>query len=254
VPSADGSMHHKFLLIDRGLPGAELFFGSYNFTYLQEKYDPCFLLETTRPEIISIFGEEFDRLVQNYHGTKKLVVSPDPFAARIKYPEGYLEIWFSPQPASGGLKERMLGLIKVAKSEIKAMIWDFTSRDLAGGLADAAGKIPVSIITDDYNYSLPSSAFNYLTAEKAKHGLTKLEVTTDARRNQEIKDNFKINDLNSFLHHHLLLIDGRIAVFGTNNWSYNGFYNNDESIMVTDLPALVKPFSDVWDFNYLKNK
>ena len=37
-------MHHKFALIDRGEPTQKLIFGSYNWTDLQEKYDPSFLL------------------------------------------------------------------------------------------------------------------------------------------------------------------------------------------------------------------
>jgi phosphatidylserine/phosphatidylglycerophosphate/cardiolipin synthase-like enzyme len=254
LSSAEGSMHHKFLLIDRNTPAAKLFFGSYNFTYLQEKYDPCFLLETTRPEIITVFGEEFERLRLNYHGLNKLAVSPDPFAALIRYPEGFLEIWFSPQPETGGLKERMMGLIKEAKNSIKVMIWDFTNKDLATELAVAARQKNVKIITDDYNYKEPGSVFDFLTTEKIKHRLDDLEIITDAKRNQEIKDKFKENDLNSFLHHHLLLIDDSTVVFGTNNWSNNGFYNNDESIIVSNIGSLVKPFGDVWQFNYDKNK
>jgi phosphatidylserine/phosphatidylglycerophosphate/cardiolipin synthase-like enzyme len=254
LSSAEGSMHHKFLLIDRNTPAAKLFFGSYNFTYLQEKYDPCFLLETIRPEIIAVFGDEFDRLNENYHGLNKLAVSPNPFAALIKYPEGYLEIWFSPQPETGGLKERMSGLIRSAKNNIKVMIWDFTNKDLANELAVAARKKAVKIITDDFNYKEPGSVFNLLLAEKIKHHLDGLEIITDAKRNQEIRDKFKESDLNSFLHHHLLLIDDSTVVFGTNNWSNNGFYNNDESIIVSNIGLLVKPFSDVWQFNYDKNK
>jgi phosphatidylserine/phosphatidylglycerophosphate/cardiolipin synthase-like enzyme len=254
ISSVDGAMHHKFLLIDRGTSRSKLFFGSYNFTYLQEKYDPCFLLETTRPEIVTVFGEEFDRLQNGYHASNKLTISPNPFAALIKYPEGFLEIWFTPQGPNAGLKERMTGLIKDSVDNIKVMIWNFTSNDLAADLTTVAKREAVRIITDDFNYSLPDSAFNFLGAEKIKRHLDNLEIITDARRNQEIIANFQEVDLNSFLHHHLLLIDDSIAVFGTNNWSNNGFYNNDESIMITDIGSLVRGFAGVWEFNYIKNK
>ncbi|PKM91130.1 hypothetical protein CVU82_03695 [Candidatus Falkowbacteria bacterium HGW-Falkowbacteria-1] len=254
IPSDDGSMHHKFLLIDQGYSGAKLFFGSYNFTYIQEKYDPCFLLETTRPEIIMIFGEEFKKIANGHHSLKKLVLNSNPFAALIEYPEGFLEIWFGPQPVKRGLKERMIDLIRESNSNIKLMMWNFTSNDLAIEIAAAAQKKQVRIIADDFNYNSPESAFNFLLSEKIKHNLNDLEIVTDTNRNEEIKNNFNVNNLNSFLHHHLLIIDDQVVVFGTNNWSGNGFYGNDESVIISNINSLVSPFVDVWQFNYEKNK
>lgn len=254
IDSNIGYMHHKFLLVDRGETGAKLFFGSYNFTYLQEKYDPSFLLETDRPEIIEVFGEEFDRLADSQHGTMKLDKGYNPFAALIKYPEGFLEIWFSPQRAESSLRQRMVELIRGSKSGIKIMIWNFTDNVLASELAAAASRETVSIVTDDVNYSVPESAFNLLLTEKKKHHLSDLEIITDTKRNSELWNRFRINDLNSFLHHHLLLIDNRIAVFGTNNWSAGGFFKNDESIMISDIPSVVSSFKSSFDFNYQANK
>lgn len=254
ISSDIGYMHHKFLLVDRGEAGAKLFFGSYNFTYLQEKYDPSFLLETARPEIIEVFGEEFDRLAASQHGTMKLDKGYNPFAALIKYPEGFLEIWFSPQRTDASLKQRMIDLVRESKSNIKIMIWNFTDNVLAGELAAAASRETVSIITDDVNYSVPESALNLLLAEKTKHHLSNLTILTDVKRNNELRNRFQINDLNSFLHHHLLLIDDRIAVFGTNNWSAGGFYKNDESIMISDIPSIVSSFESSFDFNHRVNK
>ncbi len=56
-------------------------------------------------------------------------------------------------------------------------------------------------------------------------------------------------DFNSFLHHHLLLVDGTIAVFGTNNWSTNGFFNNNESIMISNIPYMFQSFKQAFDAN-----
>jgi len=49
-------MHHKFALIDRGEATQKLLFGSYNWTDLQEKYDPSFLLVSADVNLISSFG------------------------------------------------------------------------------------------------------------------------------------------------------------------------------------------------------
>ncbi len=254
LASDPGSMHHKFILLDRGEAKAKLFFGSYNFTYLQEKYDPSFLFETTRPEIVAVFGEEFDRLLKGQHGGAKLAGDYNSFAARIKYPEGWLEIWFSPQTETSSLRQRLIQLIKESKLGIKVMIWNFTDNGLASELAGAARREPVQILTDDINYHDPVSVFGFLAGEKTKHHLDQLEILTDAKRNQELQNRFQLNDLNSFLHHHLLLLDDQIAVFGTNNWSAGGFYKNDESVVISNLPSLVAGFKNSFDYNYQKNK
>ncbi|MFZ4648741.1 MAG: phospholipase D-like domain-containing protein [Patescibacteria group bacterium] len=253
VPSVDGYMHHKFLIIDRGTAQEKLFFGSYNFTYLQEKYDPCFLLETSRPEIIAIFGQEFDRLVAGLYGRDKLDVNHDPLITRIQYPEGFLEIWFTPQE-SNGLRERMMELISGSKQGIKILIWNFTSKSLALDLVNAAKSTSVKIVTDDFNFSLPDSAFNFLLTEKKNNKLDNLEIITDARRNEEVSKLSGDKNLNSFMHHHLMLIDDQIAIFGTNNWSENGFYHSDESVMISNISSIVSPFVDTWQINYDKNK
>jgi len=253
VPSNDGYMHHKFLIIDRGTSRAKLFFGSYNFTYLQERYDPCFLLETTRPEIIAIFGQEFDRLVAGLHGREKIISTGSPLMTRIQYLDGFLEIWFTPQNGDG-LKERMATLIKNSQKNIKILIWNFTSNSLAQELVAVARGKSVQIITDDVNFLLPQSTFNFILDQKKSQGLEKLEIITDTKRNQEAARISGDNTLNSFLHHHLLLIDSETAVFGTNNWSENGFYYSDESVMISNISSLVQPFTEAWQFNYEKNK
>lgn len=250
-----GHMHHKFLIIDRESAKPKLFFGSYNFTDIQGKYDPSFILETGRPELANIFGEEFDRLDSGIHGGNKKSTNFNPFAALIKYPEGFLEIWFSPGLGKNNIKERMIGLIKNSTNNIKIMAWNMTDKDLAAELALKAEQKPVSLITDDYNWSIAGSVFPILWAEKERENLNNLEIITDAKRNQEVKNlTTQSNTINSFLHHHLLIVDDQVAVFGTNNWGSNGFFRNDESIMVSNIPSLVQAFGESYLTNYNKDK
>lgn len=253
IPSDRGYMHHKFLIIDRGYDNEKLFFGSSNFTYLQEKYDPSFIMETSRPEIIKVFGEEFDRLALNIHSINKLNTAKEPLVVRLKYPEGFLEIWFAPQIKSG-LKERMLGLIRNSKNDIKAIIWNFTNQSVAVELASAAKTKNIRIITDDSNYLTRDSVFPYLLAKKSRYNLNNLEIITDVNRNEEVRKLSQNPELNSFIHHHLLLVDGQTVLFGTNNWTNRGFYSNDESVIISDIPYLFKSFDNTWEINYKYNK
>lgn len=248
-----GSMHDKFMIVDSGLPQAKLFFGSYNFTVLQEKFDPSFLLETDRSEIIAVFAEEFDHLKNGLNGAAKTRAGVNPFAARITYPEGYLEIWFGPQEGNSGMRERLLGLIKNAKQNLSIMIWNLTDAGVAEAIGDRAGVgLPINLLTDDTNVFGPDSALPDLLARQKTEKLASLEILTDAKRNAEIKNVFKQNDLNSFLHLHVLIADNQTVLFGTGNWSRSGFYSNDESAMVSDIPFLVAAFQETQRLNASK--
>lgn len=250
VASDTGYMHHKFLLIDRGQPTGQLLFSSYNFTELQDKYDPSFLLISQRPELVDSFGREFDRLLSGQHGRAKLAIGQSYLVDSFSYPNGFLEIWFPPQAGRNGLRDRMISLIKAARKNIKGMTWHFTDSQIARELLAIAKKSPVAIIVDDFNWDEPESVKNIL---EVNH-LPKLNVLTDAKRNQEISQDFNEPELNSFLHHHLLIIDDDIAIFGTNNWSAGGFFRNDESVIISDIDLLVNPFRQSFLFNYEKNK
>ncbi len=243
-------MHHKFLIIDRGLDSQKLFFGSYNFTDIQGKFDPSFILETTRPEIIDVFGSEWDLLVDSNSWSDKRLGSYNPFAALINYPEGYLEIWFTPESSVNSLKARMIKAIDGAKEGVKALIWHLTDRDVAATLISASKRLPTIIVADDFNFFLPESMLPAMLAQKSRQDLKNLEIVHDAKRSMEVVKILADDSLNSFLHHHTLLIDNSLVIFGTNNWSSGGFNQNDESVMVSNIPALVEGFLSSFEYNY----
>ena len=250
----NGYMHNKFLIIDRGQTGQNLFFSSYNFTDIQGEFDPSFIMETTRPEIVGVFGEEFDRLSSNETWRAKKNNTYNPFAALITYPQGYLEIWFPPGSGSNNVKSRMSSLIQNAKSNIKIMIWYLTDKDIASALAIKAKEIPVTIVTDDFNWQTAGSVFPTVSAQKDRQKLSNLQIITDQKRNIEAQKFTTDSSLNSFLHHHLLIVDDQIALFGTNNWSSGGFFKNDESIMVSNISSVVSAFKQSFLYNYNINK
>lgn len=252
--SLNGLMHNKFLIIDRGTPNQKLLFGSYNFTELQEKYDPSFIMETSRAEIVTVFGAEFERLAKGAKGEKMKNILYNPFAALINYPEGYLEVWFSPQSEQSDLKVRLLSLINSTNSQLDVLIWNLTDKEIADALAQQAfNKKSIKILTDDVNFFSADSAFVNIMSNKKITSLDNLKILTDAKRNKEIKEVFG-EDFNSFLHHHLLLVDNKIAFFGTNNWSTAGFYRNNESAMVSNIPKIFKSFQTTFQINYDKAK
>lgn len=243
-------MHHKFLIIDRGSDSQKLFFGSYNFTDIQGKFDPSFILETTRPEIIDVFSSEWDLLTSSDSWSSKRLASHNPFVALINYPEGYLEIWFTPESPVNSLRDRMIKAIDTAKEGVKALIWHLTDRDIAATLIAVSKRLPTIIVADDFNFFLPESMLPAMLAQKSRQDLKNLEIVHDAKRSIEVVKILADDSLNSFLHHHTLLIDNSLVIFGTNNWSSGGFNQNDESVMVSNIPALVEGFLSSFEYNY----
>jgi phosphatidylserine/phosphatidylglycerophosphate/cardiolipin synthase-like enzyme len=252
-------MHHKFVLIDDDTENRNLLFSSSNLTVLQEKYDRNFLLKTSDEEMIKIFKHEFDLLSKQKHGVKKLFNKEyNPFSALFKYNNGFVELWFSPGYLKNSVKYRMLDLIKGAEENIKIIGWQVNDQDIYKALIQKIKQgVSVQIILDDYYDWGNNSIFNDMFLFKQNTQSKNITLHTDSYINilfeKEIvyKDPNLISDFNSFVHHHTLIIDNETLVAGTNNWGLNGFYFNDESVLITNVADLVSDY--VQYFNFLDN-
>jgi phosphatidylserine/phosphatidylglycerophosphate/cardiolipin synthase-like enzyme len=248
-------MHHKFALIDRGEKNEVLIFGSYNWTALQEKYDPSFLMISTEKNLVASFGREFDRLSRREAGPAKLKDHKYyPWDLNLSANGYSYEVWFGPGWSNNGINWKIKSLIQSAQSEIKIMIWDFTDFSLAQEIiTKAQAGVRVKIISDDRNMNNPNSVFAYLKKEQESKKINNLEIISDANRNQELIGKDGLEGIEPFLHHHLLLVDGQRILFGTNNWSKAGSYYNDESAIVTDDPVIITNFNQSFEANYRDN-
>lgn len=253
-------MHHKFVLIDRGLPNQELIFGSFNWTELQEKYDRSFIMRSADANLVSSFGREFDRLAKKEFGPAKLTdknyqpwdlslvaTPPDPDSSpAINY-----EVWFGPGQGAININNRIFRLMREAKQEIKVMIWDFTDRFLAEELLhQAQAGLKVTIIADSLNFYNPHAVFKYLLQEKIRLKLSNLEILTDPKILDSAPKTIGVEEPNPFLHYHVIIVDGSQIIFGTNNWSQGGAYYNDEAAIVSNDPKIITVFQQSFDYNY----
>ncbi len=252
-------MHHKFVLIDRGEKTAKLIFGAYNFTDLQEKYDPSFLFISDNEDLIASFGGEFDRLEASLSGLSKYEDrNYSPWDLNLKAGEYNYEVWFSPGKRGESVKGRLLELVQSASSSLKIMIWDFTDKDLAVEIIKKAREgVKVQIITDTWNFNNQYSVFHYLLEAKERYALDNFELITDHKNGDLILETAGADvnpDFDPFLHHHLLIVDDNTALFGTNNWSQAGSFSNDESIMVTNDKKIVSDFLGSFNYHYQVNR
>lgn len=251
-------MHHKFVLIDRGKKMEKLIFGAYNFTDLQEKYDPSFLFITENKDLIASFGREFDRLDSSLSGLSKYNdKNYSTWDLSLVANERYYDVWFSPGKKGESVKRRLLSLVQNASSSLKIMIWDFTDKDLAVEIIKKARSgVEVKIITDTWNFNNKNSVFQYLLDAKDRYKLDNFELITDHKNGDLIISAAEGSidyDFDPFLHHHLLIADDSQALFGTNNWSQSGSFRNDESIIITNDEKVVAGFLDSFNYHYQIN-
>lgn len=90
--------------------------------------------------------------------------------------------------------------------------------------------------------------------QKNRQKLNKLNLISDTKHGQEVVSVFRDSSFNSFLHHHTLILDEEITVFGGNNWTTGGFFRNDESIMISNIESISKSFIRSYKMNYQFNK
>ncbi len=250
IETSGDYMHHKFLIIDRGTENQTLLEGSFNYTTLQQKYDPSFILKTSDEEVIEAFSEEYDIIKDGDRGYKKLIEdSYKPFNSKIQYDNGFVEVWFGPGFKENSVKQRTLDLIEEANESIDIIIWRMTDDDIAKALFKKADSgVKVRILTDDYYIWSKDSAISTLFKEAIEKDLKNIEIVSDFRKTLSFQNEAEY--FNPYLHQHTMIIDDAIVLTGTNNWTYNGFFKNDESILVSDVDFFVKGFMDSFSTHY----
>ncbi|MBL7053579.1 DUF1669 domain-containing protein [Patescibacteria group bacterium] len=253
-------MHNKFTIFDKDTNQEKLLFGSFNYTGLQEKYDPSFVLETKNQAIIQAFKEEYNLLSEGLRGYKKIRINEyKPFNSKIFYNNGWVEVWFSPGFRKNSLKQRLIELIESADKSIDIIIWRFTDEDVAIAILKKAKQgVKVKIITDDYYIWSNNSMLDRLVNWSDKKTKKNIEIVSDLYRTLDLNNQIKTNKdyFNPYIHQHTLIVDKKVTLSGTNNWTYNGFFKNDESIIISNADFWVNAFQNSFHkhYNDLRNQ
>lgn len=121
------------------------------------------------------------------------------------------------------IKQRIVAEINNAKQSIYlAMAW-FTDRDIASSIIDAKNRgLTIDII-------LSSNSSN----ETVKLMLKGAKISVHA---------FETGDERGMMHHKFCLIDQKITINGSYNYSYNASNNNVENIQISDDPTTYRQF------------
>lgn len=96
-----------------------------------------------------------------------------------------------------------------------------------------------------------------LIALRKKKGI-KIRLITDSTDNEELKRGNKAQAIKEAgikvrtnaaakMHNKFMIVDKQVAILGSTNWTLGAFNSNDEALIRTRQPVVVKAFSDRFD-------
>lgn len=280
----DGShyhLHHKYAIFDH----KELVTGSWNWSYFQQNLDPNVLLEVSNREIVDSFYSEFNRIWSGNYGRRKFFDwAYVPWMETVKFAGSSVEVWFSPGKLRHSVQDRIIQLIKNAQREINIAMTIMDSRNIANELlAKASEGVQVNLIVDIKTAGNFDSQYRFLKdrIESGNLGVNfhiylggtmPTETGTAEITGQEAINNQAIPspetsqslaadilgippdvpDFYSIFHHHNMIVDGKVVVTGTANWTYGGFFLNDENFLVISDSGIAADFNRIFEA-YLKS-
>jgi phosphatidylserine/phosphatidylglycerophosphate/cardiolipin synthase-like enzyme len=143
---------------------------------------------------------------------------------------GSIRVYFSP---NGGCTEAILKEINQAKTEILLQAYSFTSRPIAQALIRAQKRgVKISAVLDKSNRSHKYSAATFLK----NLGISVL-----------------IDDQHAIAHNKIMIIDNRVVITGSFNFTAAAENKNAENLLILDdLPDLTRAYRENFQ-NHLRH-
>jgi phosphatidylserine/phosphatidylglycerophosphate/cardiolipin synthase-like enzyme len=210
----DGLMHDKFIIIDK----TEVWVGSMNFTDGGAYEDNNNLIRIHSTKMVENYLKEFEEMFgQDQFGETVVPETPNP---TITIEETRIDTYFSPDD---GVLAALIPVLESAQESIYFLAYSFTSNQL--------GEI---------------------VRQKAEAGVTIAGVMDDeqVRSNQGTEfDPFRqadldvrIDGIDGLMHHKVFIVDEKIVVLGSYNFSQSAEERNDENIMIIHDPVIAEQF------------
>jgi phosphatidylserine/phosphatidylglycerophosphate/cardiolipin synthase-like enzyme len=219
----EGLMHHKFLVIDQD----EIWTGSMNYSDNDAHKNNNNLIRIRSKELAEDYTIEFEEMfLEDRFGSDKGSNTPHPL---VSIEGTAIEVFFSPTDHAG---PRLQELLTEAKESIYFLAFSFTSDNLGKAIAQRAkAGVKVAGVME------ASQVESNTGTEWQRFQSAGLDVRQDG------------NPKN--MHDKVIIIDGKIVVTGSYNFSANAERSNDENLLVihdADLAKLyLAEFQKVYD-------
>jgi len=210
----EGLMHDKFVIIDR----SELWVGSMNFTIGGGYEDNNNLLRIHSVKLVENYQKEFDEMyVDDHFGPDTVSNTPNP---SISVEGTIIETYFSPDD---GVADVIIDLLDEAEESIYFMAFSFTSDDISDAIQRRAqgGVIVAGVFDESQTRSNQGGEYDSL-----------LQAGLNVRQ----------DNIDGLMHHKVFIIDQRIVITGSYNFSRSAEERNDENILVIHNIAIAREF------------
>jgi phosphatidylserine/phosphatidylglycerophosphate/cardiolipin synthase-like enzyme len=197
-------MHNKFVVID----SYEVWTGSMNFTINGSYKNNNNLIQLRSSRLAENYTTEFEEMyLQDMFGNQTIVNTPHP---SLRIEGSQVETFFSPDD---GVSAHIVALIQNAQESVYFMAFSFTSDEIAAAMLERA-ESGVSIMgvfeESQYFFNIGTEFDNLRDAG--------LAVYLDGTRNN--------------MHHKVIVIDGKIVITGSYNFSRSAEERNDENVLI----------------------
>lgn len=202
--NSDGLMHDKFMVIDR----SEVWLGSMNFTDSGTYDDNNHLMRILSTKIAANFTTEFEEMFNDkLFGPNIRTQTPNP---SITLDGTKIETYFSPDD---GVLNALAPVVNSAEESLYFLAFSFTSNDLGDIVRakDAAGLTVRGVMEDEQVKSNQGTEYDPFK----QAGL-----------------NVRIDGLDGQMHHKVFIIDEKIVVLGSYNFSQAAETRNDENLLI----------------------
>lgn len=200
-------MHHKFMIMD----GVELVTGSLNLTHNSLYRDNNNSLKIASPQLAANYQAEFNRMFeQGLLGPNDHMI-PHPV---VKVDGGTIRTYFSPK---GGTKQAILETLSKAQKSIRFAAFSVTDKDIQKLLVQKArAGVAVEGIFDGCMISQYSVYQDLLTRN--------IPVMIDGNQ--------------ALLHSKTFIVDRRVVITGSYNFSMSAEERNNENTLIINAPKI----------------
>jgi phosphatidylserine/phosphatidylglycerophosphate/cardiolipin synthase-like enzyme len=217
-----GLMHDKFMVIDK----SEVWVGSMNFTDSGTYDDNNNMMHILSTQIAENYTTEFEEMFNdNLFGENVRAATPHP---SLTIDGTDIKNYFSPDD---GVLNAIVPLLNSAQKSIYFLAFSFTSNDLGNIVREkAATGLTIQGVMEEEQVTT-NQGTEYDPFKQAG-----LDIRIDGNAGQ--------------MHHKVFIIDEKIVIFGSYNFSQSAETRNDENILIIYNAAIaqqfMKEFQRVW--------
>jgi len=209
-----GLMHDKFIVIDK----SEVWLGSMNFTDSGTYEDNNNMIRIHSTKMAENYSKEFEEMFTNdKFGPDVVSQTPNP---TLTIDDTRVDTFFSPDD---GVLGELVNVLNGAEKSIHFLAFSFTSNDLGGIVREKAeaGLTIAGVMDEEQVSSNQGTEYDpFLQAG--------LDVRIDGNAGQ--------------MHHKVFIVDEKIVVLGSYNFSQSAEERNDENIIIVYNTAIAEQF------------